>query len=151
MTNLEHYYEKIEEYMDNSCDTLTDVIIDIMKELNVDISKYEHGMVAKDLLVVEWLLDEYKSPKLSDKDKKFLHDFLAYYDYPDFRLRRYDMYDGGEFLDIDMVMKVHKDENGHIFARGTQTIVIPLHNMQVELFKSLESGVIYTKEELIHD
>ena len=150
MTNLEHYYEKIEEYMDDSCDTLTDVVIDIMKELNVDISKYEHTMAAQDLLVVEWLLDEFKSPKLSDKDKKFLHDFLAYYDYPDFRLKKYTIYDG-EWLDIEMVMKEHKDENGHIFARGTQTIVIPLHNMQVDLFKSLESGVVYTKKELMHD
>lgn len=150
MTNLEHYYEKIEEYMDNSCDTLTDVVIDIMKELNVDISKYEHTLVAKDLLVIEWLLDDYKSPELSDKDKKFLHDFLAYYDYPDFSLRKYEIYER-EYLDIEMVMEVHKDENGHIFARGTQTIVIPLHNMQVELFKSLENDVIYTKEELMHD
>lgn len=149
MTNLEHYYEKIEEYMDDSCDALTDVVIDIMKELNVDISKYEHTMAAQDLLVVEWLLDEFKSPKLSDKDKKFLHDFLAYYDYPDFRLKKYAIYDG-EWLDIEMVVEEHKDEKGRIL-RAIQTIAIPLHNMQVDLFKSLESGVVYTKKELMHD
>lgn len=149
MTNLEHYYEKIEEYMDDSCAALTDVVIDIMKELNVDISKYEHTMAAQDLLVVEWLLDEFKSPKLSDKDKKFLHDFLAYYDYPDFRLKKYTIYDG-EWLDIEMVVEEHKDEKGRIL-RAIQTIAIPLHNMQVDLFKSLESGVVYTKKELMHD
>lgn len=148
MNNLERYSSVIRACSEITDDDIISITISLMEELGVGIE--DCSPIQQKMIAIEWLLAEYKPKQelLTSADKKFLHNFLEIYDYPDFNLKKYKK-GGGIFLDITLILEKHKDENGKLIAEGVTNVTMPISYMKPELFTNLKMGVEYLSDDLV--
>lgn len=136
MTNLEFYKDKIKDYCNHN--ELTPAVMSVMSDNEVDYDKYDDSDDS-DVLVLNWLCEEYKEPLLTAEEREYLSTVIKPYR------------DKCDSITIEKCVYTSRLYESILIRLETNCyrdcMSLP-HFKKETLYKGLETGKTYTLEEL---